>query len=182
MKKEIPISDARRLINSGNLILVTTADDGKQNIATAAWHMPMSVEPPLIGIALAKEHYSSELIMVSEEFTINIPSWSLLQKAIYCGSVSGREEDKFKNTGFTSEPPVKLVESPRIKECIGCIECDLFETFETGDHYVFVGQPVYADAEDELFTDNAWDSVKSELIYHLSGKYFAKSGERTASE
>lgn len=182
MKKEIKIEDARRLINSGNLILVTTADEDKKNIATVAWHMPISGEPPLIGVALAKEHYTSELIMVSEEFTINIPNWTLLQKVIFCGSVTGREKDKFSDTGFTPEPPVKLVESPRIKECIGSIECDLYETLELGDHYLFIGQPVYAEAEEELFTDNSWDSAKAELIYHLGGSHFSKSGERITSE
>lgn len=182
MKKEVNLLDARRLINSGNLILVSTADEDKKNIVTVAWHIPLSSEPPLIGIALAKEHYSSELIMVSEEFTINIPNWPLLEKAIYCGSVSGREKDKFAETGLTPEPPVKLAEAPRIKECIGAIECDLYETIELGDHYLFIGQPVYAEAEEELFNDNAWDSAKAELIYHLSGKYFNKSSERIASE
>lgn len=182
MKKEIDLNEARRLINSGNLILVTSADDDKKNIATVAWHMPLSGEPPLIGIALAKEHYTSELIMVSEEFTINIPNWPILEKAIYCGNVSGKEKDKFADTGLTAEPPVKLVESPRIKECIGAIECDLYETIELGDHYLFVGQPVYAEAEEELFTENAWDSAKAELIYHLGGKNFTKSGERVVSE
>lgn len=182
MKKEINIEDARRLINAGNLILVTTADEEKKNVATIAWHMPLSSEPPLIGIALAKEHYTSELIMVSEEFTINIPNWPLLQKVIYCGSVSGREKDKFGDTGFTPEPPVKLVEAPRIKECIGAIECELYETKELGDHYLFIGQPVYAEAEEELFNDTVWDSAKAELICHLGGKYFFKSTERVASE
>lgn len=182
MKKEIDLEGARRLITSGNLILVTTADEEKKNISTVAWHMPISVEPPYIGIAVAKEHYTSELIMVSEEFTINIPSWSLLEKTIYCGSVSGREADKFTQTGLTPEPPVKLTEAPRIKECIGAIECELYETKEIGDHYLFIGQPVYAEVEEELFSDEAWDSTKGELIYHLGGKYFTKSGERVASE
>jgi len=144
--------------------------------------MPASVEPPLIGVALSKEHYTSELILVSEEFTINIPNWSLLEKAIFCGSMTGRNEDKFSKTGLTPEAPIKLVESPRIKECIGNIECDLYETIDVGDHYIFIGQVVSAEAEEELFTDSAWESEKAELIYHLGGKYFTKSGERVASE
>ncbi len=182
MKKAFNITEARRLINSGNLILVSTADEDKKNIATVAWNMPISAEPPLIGIALAKEHYTSELIMVSEEFTINIPNWLLLDKVVFCGSISGRGKDKFAASGLTPEPPVKLAEAPRIKECIGAIECELYETKELGDHYLFIGQPVYAEAAEELFADSAWDSGKSELIYHLGGKFFFKSGERTTAE
>ena len=184
MKKEINVNDARRLINSGNLILVTTADNDKKNIATVAWHMPLSGEPPFIGIAVAKEHYTSELIMVSEEFTVNIPNWGLLEKSIYCGSVSGREKDKFADTGLTADVPVKLSESPRVAECIGAIECELYETREIGDHYLFVGQPVYAEAEEELLNEGetVWNPEKAGLIYHLGGKYFSKSGELAASE
>jgi flavin reductase (DIM6/NTAB) family NADH-FMN oxidoreductase RutF len=182
MKKEINVQEARKLINSGGLVLVTAADGDNKNIATVAWHMPVSSEPPLIGVALAKEHYTSELILVSEEFTINIPNWAIMEKAIYCGSVSGRNENKFEKTGLTPEASVKLVESPRIKECIGNIECDLYETIDVGDHYLFIGQVVYAEAEEDIFTDSTWDSQKAELIYHLGGRYFTKSGERIASE
>jgi flavin reductase (DIM6/NTAB) family NADH-FMN oxidoreductase RutF len=180
MKKAISSEDARRLINAGNLILVSAADGDKKSIATIAWHMPVSSEPPLIAVALSKEHYTSELIMMSEEFTINIPSWPILDKVILCGNVSGRDKDKFAEAGLTDDSPAKLVESPRVKECIASIECELYETKELGDHYIFIGQPVYAEVEEDLFADNAWDSAASELIFHLGGKYFCKAGERVA--
>lgn len=169
---------AKRLINSGNLILVTAADDDKRNVTPIAWHMPISSEPPFIAIALSKKHYISELIMVSEEFTINIPNWPLLDNVKYCGSHSGRDTDKFEDTGLTSEPPVKLLESPRIKECIGAIECELYETKEIGDHYIFIGQPIYAEADEKLFKDNVWNPGKSELIYHFGGEHFQKIGKQ----
>ncbi|HAV43597.1 TPA: hypothetical protein DCX15_06255 [bacterium] len=63
MKRSVPLSKVNRLINSGNLILVTSSYKDKANIITLAWHSPISIKPPIIGISVAKTHFSSELIL-----------------------------------------------------------------------------------------------------------------------
>lgn len=182
MKREVVLDVANRLINSGNLVLITSADGDKKNICPVAWHMPISKYPFYIGIAVAKEHYTSELIMVSEEFTINVPTWDILDKVKLSASKSGKEVDKFELAGLTPESPMKLSEAPRIKECVAAIECELYQTVELGDHNMFIGQAVWVEVEEELFTDNCWDTSKVKLIYHLGGKYFCKPQERELIE
>ncbi len=175
MKKEVPLSRANRLINSGNVILATSAYADRINIITLAWHLPVSLKPPVIGIAVASQHFSAELILKGEEFIINIPSWALLDKVIWCGKHSGRDFDKFKEAGLTKEPPHKLAKTPKISECIGSIECSLSDYKEVGDHYLFFGEAAYAEAEAEMFKDDVWDTCQAELIYHLGGNIFMKS-------
>ena len=175
MRKEVPLAKVNRLINSGNVIMVTSGYENRANIITLAWHLPISLKPPTIGIAVACQHYSAELIRKGKEFIINIPSWSLLDKVIWCGKHSGRSLDKFKEAQLTQEPAVKLAKTPRIAECLGSIECILSDYREIGDHYIFFGEAVYADADEEMFVNDIWDAARAELIYHLGGDFFMKS-------
>jgi len=176
MKVEIPHQRATRLLSSGNVILVTCACKDKVNIIPLAWKTPLSHKPPLVGISIAKTHFSGELIEKSEEFIINVPDLSLLEKVVYCGSVSGRDVDKFKQTKLTPGKANRLVKTPLISECVGNIECYLRDIREFGDHKFFVGEIIYAQTEEGLF-DQAWNVDKTKLIYHLGSSFFTSSGK-----
>ncbi|MCM8831485.1 MAG: flavin reductase family protein [Candidatus Omnitrophica bacterium] len=173
--KPIDINKATRLINCGEVILVTAGFDDKFTITTCAWHMPVCKDPPLLAIALAKKHFSSELILKGKEFAINIPDWELLDKVMLCGSISGRQIDKFEHANLTKLEPKHLKYTPKIAECIGNIECSLFDVKEAGDHYIFVGKVLYAQVKKQYFLKDFWDTNKVNLIFHLGSKFFFKS-------
>ena len=174
MKIEIPQERATRLLSSGNVILVTSAYKDKINIITLAWKTPLSHNPPLVGISIAKTHFSSELIEQSQEFIINIPDLSLMDKVVFCGQFSGRDVDKFKETKLTPLKANRLIKTPGIYECIGNLEITLRDIREFGDHKLFVGEIIYAQAEENLF-NQTWDVDKARLIYHLGGSFFTAS-------
>lgn len=176
MKTEVPKSQATRLINPGGVILVSSCYKDKANIITLAWHSPISKDPGLVGVAIAKSHLSYELIKKSEEFIINIPDVDLLKQTIACGSISGRKIDKFKESGLTPQKADKLTKTPRIQECIGHIECYLHDIKDIGDHGLFIGEIVSASAKEGLF-DETWQVDKVKLLFHLGGKFFTSSGE-----
>ncbi|MFH1577853.1 MAG: flavin reductase family protein [Candidatus Omnitrophota bacterium] len=176
MKVEISRQRATRLISSGNVILVSSAYKEKTNIITLAWKTPLSHKPPLVGISVAKTHFSCELIEESEEFIINVPDLDLIKQTVFCGKVSGRDVDKFEETGLTPTKAHQLIKTPLILECIGNIECRLRDIREFGDHKLFVGEIIYAQAQEGLF-DQTWDIDKTKLIYHLGSNYFTSSHE-----
>lgn len=176
MKVQISKQKASRLINPGGVILVSSCYKDKKNIITLAWHMPISKDPPLLGIAIAKSHFSYELIKKSEEFIINIPSLDLLKHAIFCGSISGDKIDKFTKANLTPEKAMRLINTPRIRECIGHIECYLRYIKDVGDHGLFIGEAIYSSVKEGLF-DEVWNIDKARLLFHLGGKYFTSSGE-----
>jgi flavin reductase (DIM6/NTAB) family NADH-FMN oxidoreductase RutF len=176
MKKNIPEEKARRLINCGNVLLVTSGFEGKQNILTLAWSTPLSNVPPLIGISVSRGHYTSELITSSGEFVLNIPDMSLLEKVVYCGKHSGRTVDKYKETGLTPATAKKVTSTQVISNCIGHIECSLAGVHETGDHNFFIGEVLHAEVETSLF-DEVWNVEKATLIFHLGGNCFTMSGK-----
>lgn len=177
MKIEVPKEKANRIINSGQVILVSCAYKDKTNIITLAWNTPLSHKPPLLGISVARTHLSAELIKKSGEFIVNVPSFDLLESVVYCGTHTGREVDKFKEAGLIAQKANRLVNTPLIKECIGHLECYVRDIKETGDHFLFIGEVIYASAEDNLFID-VWDVNKVKLIFHLGGKFFTTSDKK----
>jgi len=52
-KKTFPLPDIYRLLETGPVVLVTTAYKGKSNIMTQSWHTMMEFEPPLIAECFA---------------------------------------------------------------------------------------------------------------------------------
>jgi flavin reductase (DIM6/NTAB) family NADH-FMN oxidoreductase RutF len=174
MKIEIPLERANRIINSGQVMLVTSCFENRNNIITLAWNMPLAHKPPLMAICITKKRFSYGLIKKSGEFIVNIPTLDLLDKVVYCGKNSGRDVDKFKETGFTAQKANKLTQAPLIKECIGHQECRLNFEKEVGDHVLIIGQIVHASAEKELF-DEKWLVDRVKLIYHLGDKFFTTS-------
>ncbi|MFC1592759.1 flavin reductase family protein [Candidatus Omnitrophota bacterium] len=174
MKLEVSPQGSTRLLSSGNVILVTSAYKDKKNIVTLAWKTPLSHKPPLVGICIAKTHFSSELIEKSQEFIINVPGLNLLEKVVFCGKVSGRDVDKFQAAKLTPAKASRLINTPLIFETIGNLECSLRDIREIGDHKLFIGEIIYAQAEEGFF-EQTWNTDKVKLIYHLGSKFFTAS-------
>jgi len=95
----------------------------------------------------------------------------VLKETLFCGRVSGREHDKFKETGLTPLP-AKKVKPPIIKECVAHLECKLHNQFTTGDHTIFVGEIVEAYADKDASTEG-YNLEKAKTIFHLGGNEFA---------
>ncbi|MFC1594503.1 flavin reductase family protein [Candidatus Omnitrophota bacterium] len=172
MKSEVSLNKANRLINSGHIVLVTSAFEKKVNIATIAWSTPVSHTPALLAISVAKKHYTAELIQSSYEFIVNIPTFDLLEQVLLCGAQSGRTVDKFAATKLTVGKSHCLEHTPLIEECIGHIECRVKQAMDSGDHFLFVAEPVYASACADSF-DGVWNTEKARLIFHCGGRFFA---------
>lgn len=174
MKKQIPVEKVNRLVNTGCVVLVTSKYKDKTNIVTLAWQSPLSHNPMLLGVSIANKHLSNELIKESGEFAINIPHRSMIKETQRCGSISGREVDKFRDNNLKMESSNKI-STPGIKECIANIECRLEKSFIIGDHTLFVGKVLFAKVEEGSFdfNNNYWKvNPKSELLHHLGSNLY----------
>ncbi len=148
------------------LLLVTLGADGKANVMTIGWGTMGSIwsRPVFIVLVRPSRHTYSRLEQVSE-FTINVPPAELAEAVSHCGTVSGRDHDKFQEMGLT---PIasRDVRPPIIKECVVHYECRALhrndvvpdalaevvreEFYATGDfHRVYFGEIVaaYADGD-----------------------------------
>jgi len=154
------------------ILVVSISRDGKPNVMTCAWNMPVSEDPPMIAVALGEESYTSQLIKESGEFTVNIPDERLLKAVWLCGTRSGRRADKFKLAGLTPAP-AKKVKPPIISECAAHLECKLHDRVEAGECVVFIGEVLEAYCSKEVFEKGVWNVEKIGLPLHLGGRLFA---------
>lgn len=177
VKREVALEEAYRLLTPGMVVLIASQRDGRNNVMTASWQMPVSKEPPLVAVAIAKKHLTAEYIQATGAFTVNVPGFSLLPKVHFCGTISGRKvKDKLEEAGLTPVPG-KKVPVPLIKECLAGLECRVWNTYDGGDHYIFVGEVVRAEASEAF--DGFW-RLKADQdeypVHHLGGPHYYLPG------
>ncbi|UCH31401.1 MAG: flavin reductase family protein [Candidatus Bathyarchaeota archaeon] len=133
------------------VVLVTV----KRNIMTAAAFSFYSFKPPCVMVGIIPENLTCELILKEREFGINIPTKDQLDIVRICGSVSGRDEDKFEKAGLTPQEG-KVISSCLIQECPVSIECLVVHEIDyLGTHRWFVGQIKVVHAEEDYTRDQA---------------------------
>jgi len=163
---------AARLLEPGPVVLVTAQFRSQPNVMTAAWVVPLSLEPPRIGIAVHPARFTHELVTRSELFVVNLPTLRLLDAVHRCGIVSGRQVDKFAHAGLHPGDALEI-DVPIIEECAAHIECGLADRLSLGDHDLFVGEVLAVWADDELFTDRWQVSGDAPLIHHIAADVYA---------
>lgn len=126
-----------RLIYPMRACLITSMHEGKDNIMAASWVFPLSMDPPFFGVSIAEKRYSCDLIRKGKAFGINLPHPELKEATVICGSMSGRDADKFKEAGLSREKGDRV---PLIKECPVGIECHVVDEVRAGDHILFIGR------------------------------------------
>jgi flavin reductase (DIM6/NTAB) family NADH-FMN oxidoreductase RutF len=140
--KEIPWDEAVELGSPYPYVLGVTIDkNGRTNIIGLGWWTFTSWNPQMIAIAIGTERYSYECIEYCKEFVLCFPSEELKNGAWLCGKKSGRDIDKFKETGF-KQIPSKIVKPPLIDGSTVAYECKVVNKLETGDHTLYIGKVV----------------------------------------
>jgi flavin reductase (DIM6/NTAB) family NADH-FMN oxidoreductase RutF len=105
------------------LLLVTTGADGKPNVMTIGWGTIGSIwARPVFVVLVRPSRHSHSLMEQVSDFTVNVLPRELTTAANLCGSVSGREHDKFQEAQLTPIPS-REVRSPIIRECVVHYEC-----------------------------------------------------------
>jgi len=150
-KVDFDLSLFSRLMYPRHVVLVTCLDkDGKANIIPLSFSMPVSYSPPILVISVGLSKYSHQPIKETGEFVVNIPTKEMAEETMLCGTISGRECDKFKKANLTPIP-AKVVKTPLIKECVGHLECEVRQEITAGDHTLFLGDVVAATIDNGAF-------------------------------
>jgi len=172
-KVNVQLTPFWRVCPPSSVVLVTCiTSDGKPNIITLGMNMPISAKPPLLVIGVSPKRYSHQLIKETGEFVVNVPPKNLVKQVVFCGTVSGREHNKFKETGLT---PISAsrVKPPLIMECISHLECKVVADYKCGDHALFLGEVVAAHINEEYLKEGELDVLKAQPISHRGRCYFA---------
>jgi flavin reductase (DIM6/NTAB) family NADH-FMN oxidoreductase RutF len=142
-KRDFPVSDVRRYLEPGPIVLVSSGFRGKTNIMTMGWHTVMEFVPSLVGCMISSGNHSHDLIRRSGECVINVPTIALTNKVIGIGNCSGASVEKFETFKLTAEPAAE-VGAPLIRECHANFECKLHDGRLVDDYSFFIFEVVKA--------------------------------------
>jgi flavin reductase (DIM6/NTAB) family NADH-FMN oxidoreductase RutF len=139
-------------------VVGTYDENGKPNVMTAAWAGVCCSKPPCIGVSLQKPRYSFNGIVTHSAFTINVPSETHAEAVDYFGISSGRNTDKFADSGLT---PVRSdkVDAPYVEEFPLILECRLVHSMELGVHTQFIGEIVDVKADELVLGENGLPDI-----------------------
>jgi flavin reductase (DIM6/NTAB) family NADH-FMN oxidoreductase RutF len=142
-KTDFPVSNVRRFLEPGPIVLVSSAHKGKTNIMTMGWHMVMEFQPSLVGCVISSANHSFEMIRKSRQCVINIPTEEIAATVVKIGNSSGRDIDKFGAFGLSGAPGTH-VRAPLIAECYASFECLLADAHQVTKYNMFIFEVVKA--------------------------------------
>ena len=133
------------------VVLVTVG----RNIMTAGACHFYSFDPPSVMVGIMPERYTYELINRENEFGINIPRTDQIELVRICGSVSGRQVDKYREAGVTPFEATRI-KSYLIEECPVNIECGVVHKVDfKGTHQWYIGEIQAVHVDDTYSRDQA---------------------------
>ena len=142
-KSDFPVSQVRRYLEPGPIVLVSSAYSGARNIMTMGWQTVMEFTPSLVGCVISNANHSFEMIRQSRECVINLPTTKLTDVVVGIGNTTGAEIDKFERFGVTAETASR-VGAPLIAECHANFECRLHDDALVEKYNFFIFEVVKA--------------------------------------
>jgi flavin reductase (DIM6/NTAB) family NADH-FMN oxidoreductase RutF len=133
--------------------------------------MPANDDPPYFAVALDADNFASSLLKKTKSFVINVPEKNLAAAVKACGTLSGRDADKFAAARLSRAPGLRVA-TPHVEECFAFIECRAVRKIPLGGADLWIGRAVYAAADPRKFKDGRLaPGVKT--LHHLGRMVFA---------
>ncbi len=153
-------------------VMVSCGTVDKPNAMTVAWTGIISSDPVMTYVSIRPQRHSHDIIKESGEFVINLPTWNMVTAVDFCGVKSGKDIDKFKETGLTPAACAH-VSAPQIEECPVSIECKVKSITNYGVHDMFLAEVVGVSVDDKFIDDKgALDLEKAGILAYAHGKYY----------
>jgi flavin reductase (DIM6/NTAB) family NADH-FMN oxidoreductase RutF len=162
--KDVGLAKVHRLFYPQVPVVITSEFEGRIGGMPAIWCMPLSFNPPLVGVAIAPEHETHRIILGARAFGINWLGFSHAEQICELGETSAKAHtNKLSAAGFNTIRG-KRTSQPLIQEASAALECRLNETYRTGTHELVIGQVVNAMANSDF--GDYWDlSRYNPLLY-----------------
>jgi len=156
-------------------VLVSCGTMDRSNLITVAWTGTLCTNPAMCYISVRPERHSYQMIKERMEFTINLTTEAMARATDWCGVRSGREFDKWQETGLTPESGV-MVGCPHIAESPLSIECRVKEIVPLGSHHMFMADVLDVLADKSLMDPDTgvFRLDGAGLIHYTHGHYFGQ--------
>lgn len=155
------------------VIVTVGASPEEWNPLTIAWTGTVCSDPAMCYISVRKERHSYPILMREMEFTINLTTESMAKATDWVGVRSGRDNDKWAETGLTPLPGEK-VKSPTIEESPLSIECRVKNVTDLGSHSMFLAEVLNIRADSRWIDQQTgrFELERSNPLVYLHGHYY----------
>ena len=143
----------------------------RDNLITVAWTGVVNTDPPMLSVSIRPSRHSYAQIAQSGMFCLNLISRQMCRAADYCGVKSGRDVDKFQETGLHARA-VEGFDAPAIEEAPAFLCCRVAQRIPLGSHELFLCAIDQVYARGDLFdADGSLHLERAELIAYAHGQY-----------
>lgn len=159
-------------------VVVGSVVKGRPNFMPVGWISMANMSPPQLSIAVAKGRHTTEGVLETGAFSVNLVTAEMVEKADYCGLFSGRSTDKSEVfETFMGE----LEKAPLISDSPMTAECLVARTVELPSHYLFVGEVKNAYADARFVQDGKADLLTMKpLVLTMPDNHYRMLGETVA--
>jgi flavin reductase (DIM6/NTAB) family NADH-FMN oxidoreductase RutF len=117
------LTETTKAFDEHRVLLVSQGNKGLPNALAIGWgSLGIIWRRPIFIVLVRPSRYTYKLIEETGEFTVNVVPPQLKEVVEYCGTVSGRDHNKFKEKQLTAIPSSK-VKTPIVKEGKIHFEC-----------------------------------------------------------
>lgn len=149
------------------------AERDEYNLITVAWTGTVCSEPPMCYVSIRPDRHSYEIIRRTRECVINLTTAEMAKATDWCGVRSGRDYDKFKESGLTPEKS-SVVSAPSVAESPVSIECRVRDIVPLGSHDMFILDVVNVAVDPKYIgEDGKFDMRAAGLMAYCHGEYFS---------
>ncbi len=129
---------------ASGVTIVTTTHDGAPYGMTVAAFSSVSLDPPLVLVCIGKSATSCDPIRVAGRFAVHILATTQEHLGTRFSSKNTMAE-RFEGL------PYSLGETgvPVIEGSLAHVECEMAEAYEAGDHWIYVGRVMSANARSD---------------------------------
>lgn len=153
-------------------VMVTCGTFDEANIITLAWVGTVNSVPPVVSISVRYSRHSLPLIEKTGEFTVNLVTKDLVRATDVCGTLSGKDVDKFALTGLTKGKG-QAVSCPYLEESPVSLECKVINRVDLGTHAVLFGEVKNVIADEKYCETGRLNLPDGLLAAYVNGNYVA---------
>lgn len=167
-KSYFPVSAARRYLEPGPVVLISSRWQGRDNIMTLGWHTILEFEPSLWGAMISSGNHSHRMIRDSGECVVNLPTADMIDTVSRIGNCDGDSLDKFEEFGLTRTQSAE-VGAPGIAQCHASFECKVYDDALVESRSFFVFEIVKAHVTEQ--------PAHPETLHYIGDGSFVTAGK-----
>lgn len=156
--------------------VITTEHDGQLHAMTATSFTSVSAEPPLALVCIKRGNDTDELVAKSGRIGVSLLSENQ-QKISSRYAWKGPERDRFDDLDTHRCPGGALV----FDNCVAAMEAIIVESYEAGDHTIYIVQLDYAAVDSESRPLLYWKGDYAKLEASAASAQAQAAASRSAS-